>query len=268
MHLIRFSKVQQNVSPYIMITFVTALIDLNEERPDTRKLNDYINYFKLLCSSNIKIHLFLSKNLVDRVKKEITNSVFIKNIFIDTINISDLKVVNEIKNLPYTLPHNRYIIKDTVNYMLVQHSKIEFMYLAILKNRFNTDIFFWIDIGISKMLSKPTETLDILNKLQFTELNYIYFAGKEIPSNPELLHEPNFRYCGSIFFGNKNNLISFYNLYRKIFRDFINEKKILTWEVNFWNYLEATYAQRLFKRYIAGHDETIIRNIETCQLEL
>lgn len=45
------------------ITFVTAFIDLNEDRTNCRTLDTYVSLFKTLVESGISICLYLSPNL-------------------------------------------------------------------------------------------------------------------------------------------------------------------------------------------------------------
>ena len=45
------------------VTFVTAFIDLNEDRQNCRSLDTYISLFKTLANSGISICLYLSPKL-------------------------------------------------------------------------------------------------------------------------------------------------------------------------------------------------------------
>lgn len=69
------------------------------------------------------------------------------------------------------------------------------------------------------------------------------------------------RFCGGFFIGDKNSLLSFYDVSIARFEEFLNLTKKLVWEVNYWAWLELMgYISPVW--YLADHNDSII-NIPT-----
>ena len=246
-----------------MTTFVSALINPNEVRPPLKSFEKYINNFKILANTKVKLHVFLSAVYVEKFQEEFHTY---DNICFDIIELDELLAYKELKDqdgIQYDLPKIRCAVKDSATYIIIQHSKIQFVKLAMERNNFNSTHFCWIDFGIAHMMQEPIKTLSYLNSIPFNKCVGIHFAGLKIDNtNWEDFHNVNFRYAGSLFFGDRETLNVFYDLTRKTFSAFVKEYRILTWEVNFWCYLEKKYSELLlFNRYLAWHNDTIIKNI-------
>ena len=65
------------------------------------------------------------------------------------------------------------------------------------------------------------------------------------------------RFCGGFFIGDKNSLLSFYDVSISHFEEFLRLTEKLVWEVNYWAWLEASgYISPIW--YPADHNDTII----------
>ena len=124
--------------PEPTLTFTTAFIDLNEDRSKDKSPEVRIKHFKTLAKSGIAICLYVSSTY-ENIGKELENEF--ENVkLMPIINLEDLETYKIIKRLNPTLPTNRNIEKDTLNYMILQNAKSEFVYKTVISNPFNTDI--------------------------------------------------------------------------------------------------------------------------------
>jgi hypothetical protein len=54
-----------------------------------------------------------------------------------------------------------------------------------------------------------------------------------------ILNHVHWRYCGGFFVGESKSILKFWEIYQKYFLSFLRESGVLTWEVNFWAWLES-----------------------------
>ena len=118
------------------ITFVTAFIDLNEDRTKDRTPETRLELFRNIANSGIAICLYVSSKY-EQIGKEL--EIEYNNIkLMPIINLEDTETYKLITSFNPCLPINRLEYKDTVNYMIVQNAKSELVYNTTLSNPFNT----------------------------------------------------------------------------------------------------------------------------------
>jgi hypothetical protein len=161
--------------------------------------------------------------------------------------------------------------KDTIEYMMVQCNKTEWMREAIEKNIFNTDQFIWIDFGIYHMFQND----ELLEKcvLSATEKSYqsirmpnIWYIGADHYTwdkiNPiDFYLDITWYFAGSVFGGDRLSILKFADLMRGKVVSTIYEKKHIMWEINLWYmiYLELI-DKKLFNIYFGSHNSGILEN--------
>lgn len=236
-------------------TFVTALINPNEIRPEDKDINIFLKNFSKLVDSGISLHVFLSESYLEKFNELYSQN---PNIYIETIRLEELFTYKEIQGLEYQLPKVRCPIKDTTNYMIINHSKIEFLQKAIDRNKFKNDQFVWIDFGIGKIIQNKST----FQRLQTLEIKPegIYIPSLLPRNNEEDFDNVNWRFAGGIIIVNKKSLIDLHKVYFDNFKKTIQEKKILTWETNYLQYLEYKFNLKI-NPYSAGFNDSIINNI-------
>ena len=157
------------------------------------------------------------------------------------------------------------IEKDTVEYMMVQCHKTEWIKMAIGYNYFNTDQFVWIDFGIYHIFNND-ETLfndcmyGIKNK-QYESVRIAcgYLAPHYMVNKVDIYPRIIWCFLGGIFGGNASSLLVFADLMKEKCLYLINDYKILPWEVNVW-YLIYFDNPSLFNYYYGDHNYTMIMN--------
>jgi glycosyl transferase family 25 len=267
------------------ITFVTAFIDLNEDRYNCKSKDNYISLFKTLANSGISICLYLSPNL-ENIGSEL-QELYSNVKFITTVKLEEMKTYKIINELSPKLPVKRCPIKDSLNYMILMNSKAEFVYNVSIINPFNTEHFAWIDFGICHVLSEPDIILKKLynfstSKLIHKMLLFPSCWSKE-QSKKNLYNIKNnisWRFCGGFFIGDKQSIKEMYFLIQKELPQFIawvfsdgnntcdsntndsntndsNVNNIITWEVNLWDWLEQNCNWKV-DAYNADHNNSIL----------
>lgn len=247
------------------ITFVSAFLDLDEDRSDKslKSVDNYFEHFSRLASTGISICLFMSKKYMEKIKDicDINPNIYLVSSpyeIYDTWTYKTTKLFPDIK-----LPEIRSSIKDTYNYLISQNSKFEFMEKAIQINPFNASHFSWIDFGICHIINSQ-KTLDKLYSFSESSLKDKIFAipgcwDKNLSDNfiNEIFIRPYWRFCGGFFVGDKDSILDFVNCYRTYYTKFLQDKKILAWEVNIWTWMEYNnYLKPEF--YEANHNDSML----------
>jgi hypothetical protein len=88
-----------------MITFVSAFLDLSEDRTALRSFETYMNHFKKLAETGVNIYLFLNRAC--------TWYEGFPNVHVEYIEITELSTyITDAK-----LPPIRTVEKDTLNFL-------------------------------------------------------------------------------------------------------------------------------------------------------
>ena len=97
------------------VTFVTAFIDLNEDRTKDRSPETRINLFKNIAKSGVAICLYVSSKY-ENIGKDLENEF--KNVKLMKItNLEDTETYKIINNLKPNLPLVRKECHDTLNFI-------------------------------------------------------------------------------------------------------------------------------------------------------
>jgi len=234
------------------VTFVTAFLDLKEDRSNDKSIEKCMKLFETLSQSDIPIHLFLSECYAKYIKPR-------HNIYIEYIDLEELNTFKEIKN--YKLPPNRTILHDTKNFMILMNAKIEFVTKAITLNHFNNSHFSWIDFSIFHVLKDLQSSCNYLQLIHYSLLKEkcLIFPGcwSSGTLSESLFEKINWRFCGGFFIGDKDSLLHMNDIYRTFFKEIVDQHG-LSWEVNIWHYLELHHSLSI-QWYKADHNDSIIR---------
>lgn len=249
-----------------MITFVSAFLDLREDRAELRSVEESMRLFSLLVSTNINIHLFLSPEYESIYNEKIGER---DNVTISLINLEDLDVYKTLKEVEDVrgeeiplIPH-RNTKKDSRNFLILMNAKTEF-----IRRTAETTLvlssppshYAWIDFNICHVFkeennnaltvsSAPFQKLKILSTSPLKE-RFLSFPGcwNLGYGSENLFSSINWRYCGGFFIGDTKTMLQFDDLYRKYWRLILEVHFVLTYEVNIWHYFELHY----FKHHFTG----------------
>jgi hypothetical protein len=205
--------------------------------------------------------------------------VYSKYTTIKVLPLGDIK--NIFMNEIYVLPRNRNLEKDTDKHMWQIHSKVACMKTAVDECEYTPTAFLWLDIDSYKLCSKKGDNvLKYLRELLSTEHFQfpMYSNGKSqmvIPGcwkklsgdidNGEymdnMLNNIQWRFCGSVLWGNSDAIREFWKLYETHFANLLYEYGVLTWEVNFWAWLEIKEPKWNPIWYPGDHNDSMFRLI-------
>jgi len=185
------------------------------------------------------------------------------------VTMNDMWVYKTVKMLreigeSVELPERRNMPKDTVEYISMMHSKVDFLRMAIDENPWNSTHFAWIDFNVAYIFKNFTyvqEYLRVLSRRTFAP-EFVAIPGCWEKQNAEntsaLLDDICWRFCGGFFIGSKNAIIDFHDKYLTYFPIFVETHHKLIWEVNFWAWLEANcdWSPIWFK---GDHNDSIIQ---------
>jgi hypothetical protein len=138
-------------------TLVTALYDINRENDgDGRKFSEYLSWFKETLKIPTSMVVYVDPSLVDFVsesrkglptkiisqKLEEVPYYFLKNNIENIINSSEYKErISDPKRFECT----------NSLYSIIIFSKFQWVKRAIEEDHFNSDVFLWLDAGLSRL---------------------------------------------------------------------------------------------------------------------
>jgi len=160
------------------------------------------------------------------------------------------------------LPAYRTPEKDTQEFLSLMNTKIELLKHAAI--HCDDDTLIWIDFGIFKIMKTPKKVLAKLFQLTHLSFHKIVIPG----CNTYLQHgcypdRVNWRFCGGFFVMPRSHLSTFYQHSKNVLSSFCEDPQYkLTWEVNVWYIIEQCTNRENMVWYYAGHEDTIVLNIE------
>ena len=246
------------------VTFVTAFIDLNEDRSNDRSPETRISLFKNIAKSGVAICLYVSSKY-ENIGKDLENEF--KNVKLMPItNLEDTEIYKIINKFNPNLPSIITNYHDTLNFMSLINAKSEIVYNASLVNPFNTEYFAWIDFSIFHVIKNIEEAISKLKLFGHSNLKekFLLFPCCWFPEiSKQYIHhitsQVHWRFCGVFFIGDKASVQNMHNLMITQLPNFINHTgtNIIAWEVNFWAWLEVYHDWKI-DYYIADHNDSIL----------
>lgn len=233
-----------------MSLYVSAFYEnINSHRDTSFYLNNSLPFLKAPVNKLI----FVNQKLYDENFKKFENEY---TIFI---------ILNEIPFQKYAPNFTEYKIntsngKDTLEYVLLQCSKTEFLKKAILEYP-EYQRYTWIDLGISYVVKNDTLFTSLLSDITHYRGDKIRIPGcwdLNIKYNIDLSLHVAWYFCGGLFSGNKESLLKFAELMEAKIIEF-SKLKYIMWEVNLC-YLIYLENPQLFDWYKADHNVTMLSN--------
>ena len=248
------------------VTFVTSWIHIYKDIVFDNKTNDWrFENFDIILRTGIQICIVVSPDFYDKMVELSARYENLK--IIECIPLEETlvyKICDSIKNdgIELLMPTNRHSSKDSYEYLVLINSKIQFIKTAIEHNPWNSTHFAWIDFSIAYVLRdkvRSTEYLKMLSDRTYPDKMLVVpgCVGKfNEDKYGELYDNPYWRFCGGFLLGDKESLLSFYDLYFEHFENFLREHRHMVWEVNYWAWLEGTKGWSP-TWYCADHNDSI-----------
>lgn len=234
------------------ITFVSAFLDLSEDRKELRSPELHLNHFLKIAKSGINIHLFINESC----KMIYDACASYPNIHIDFLNLEDLRSFQAAQGAK--LPDIRNHVKDTKNFILFMNAKPDFVYRAIQRSAFPSSHYCWLDFGLFHVIKDVEDAQKHLRQLSTKQLRPgLFMPGCVGIREHDYFNAICWRFCGGVFAGDKQTLV---HLYETVFSEYdtLVRERGLTWEVNIWAYLESVGKIHPIW-FAADHNDSILR---------
>ena len=160
------------------------------------------------------------------------------------------------------LPSSRNMVKDSFLFLCLMNMKIEFVVNAVNENPFGTDHFAWIDFNLTHIFKQKTATCEYMKFLTTCKWSPKFIANpgcwEKGQGMESIVDNINWRFCGGFMIGDGQSFLDLFDLYLEHFTVFMHRYRHITWEVNFWAWLEVNAGWEIvwFK---ADHDDSIMR---------
>ncbi len=240
------------------LTYVSCFVNINCKEP--HKTHQWrMDNFLHIAKTGAPIVLYVDKEI-----KEAYKDVWPKysNIIIRDVDYSSSWTYKVCSLYKDNLPASRNHVKDSFLFLCLMNMKIEFVVSAVNENPFNTSHFAWVDFNLAHIFKEKSQTADWMHYL--TTCNW---APKFI-ANPgcwdkgqgqeSIVDNINWRFCGGFMIGDGESFNELFDLYLVHFTPFMHKYRHITWEVNFWAWLEVN-AQWNITWYKADHDDSIVK---------
>ncbi len=260
------------------LTFVSSFHQL-KDTPYFLNRDDWThnNILQPWLQSNIPIILFIDPDTYSQI---IPLWECPPNIVLIPIEYPTIIPVEKAKTC--TLPIERNVSKDTMEYILYSHSRPLFLQSAIELNPFHSTHIAWIDICAPLEWWK-SETHSMLAYMKwisthkFSDTPFLAIPGgwdKPIGwDKPAGLDKPDgqisiishihWRFCGAFLIGNLQSVRRWTELYLEYFPQFLDTySNTLVWDVNYWAWLELICVKELeIEWYWGNHDTTLLTGL-------
>lgn len=255
-------------------SFVTALYNINRDKYDTRNYKQYQKWFIRTLSVPVSMVIYTeqeNRDIIDTVRKNLPTKVIYTKIedipFYNTRdNVKDIITNSDFKN---RIKHPNGLENRCYDYIPLVNSKFVWMKDAIKENYFNTDMYFWIDAGISRFMkfnmSEHQFNTDLITELNKSNKIYIQIGKEkelfELIQGKLTLDEcigQNINFMMAGFWGGNANLVKEIcelceNMY---INEYINKKRVDNEQVIF-GYIIKKYINQVYLIRNPPHQEYI-----------
>lgn len=230
------------------LRFVTGFFRLNDRVLDE---HDHFRRFDQLAASGLPILLFLDERLMDKAPRA-------SNVTVVPTKLGSLWPFAQAGDRELALPGERNPDKDTRDFLLLQHAKLDILAMARDMDARSTH-FAWIDFGIMKVVRDPVLFLNRLGRMSPPRDRVIApgcWDNDRARSASE--HAVNWRFCGGFLIADRDSVPGLVAGYHVVFNQRMARQQPpqLTWEVNTWADMER--AGQRFAWYLADHDDSIV----------
>ena len=231
------------------VTYVSSLYNLYT---DTVFSDILLKNVQFLLNTNLKLIIYVDEFFHDKFKSlQISDTI---TVILKPIH--ELIIYNKIMSKNLQLPPNRNIDKDTIEYMALINSKIEFVNYAL--KLIDTPYIAWIDAGIAKVFNDKIKSFNNLEKLNIVYLDTILQPGCDNVklTFDDLAKGVSWVFLGGFFICPFDKVKLFYEKSLYHVNKFMDENKIV-WEVNIWVDIYNENPS-FFTKYYGDHNDDMV----------
>lgn len=240
------------------LTYVSCFVNINCKEPHKThqwRMNNFIN----IAETGVPIVLYVDDEIREAFSHVWTKY---KNIALRNVDYDKSWTFNVCSKYKDRLPTTRNIVKDTFLFICLMNMKIEFVVNAVNENPFRTQHFAWIDFNLPHIFKNKVATSNYMQFLTtckwlpgFITIPGCWEKGQGIENIVDII---NWRFCGGFMLGDGDAFNELFDLYLEHFAMFMEKYRRITWEVNFWTWLEVNTNWDI-SWYKADHDDSIVR---------
>lgn len=178
-------------------TFVTALYEIDRERHDSRSFTQYKEWFSRTLTIPVPMVIYTeeqNREIIESIRKDLPTKVFYTRLEETPLyhTVESVKYIITESEFKNSIIHPNALENSCFEYIPIINSKFIWMAEAIEQNYFHTEMFFWIDAGISRFMnfnmSENTFNRNLIADIN--ENNKIYMQiGKQYELN-DILQNP------------------------------------------------------------------------------
>ena len=238
------------------LTYVSCFVNINCKEP--HKTHSWrMDNFRQIAKTGVPIVLY-----VDAEIKEAFDWTQFSNVVLRDVDYSKSWTYKVCSLYKGNLPASRNMVKDSFLFLCLMNMKIEFVVNAVNENPFDTQHFAWIDFNLTHIFKRKEATCNYMKFLTTCKLKPRFIANpgcwEKGQGMESIVDNINWRFCGGFMIGDGQSFLDLFDLYLEHFTIFMHRYRHITWEVNFWAWLEANAGWEIvwFK---ADHDDSIVR---------
>lgn len=238
------------------VTLVTALYDINREtKGDGRKFDEYLSWFSETLKLPSPMVIFVPSNLVSFVethRKNLPTKIIKQELEKVPYYFLNQKIQNILNSKKYQEKidsPNRVECKNSL-YNVIIFSKFQWIQKSIKKNYFDTELFMWMDAGLSRFFHKedlekpyPSENgiqamLENKNKVIIqTSMSYYSDLVNSDICTEEYFWDSRTWVMAGLWGGGKNSLEQFCNLIDDVLQNKMISNGVINNEQNAMAYV-------------------------------
>ena len=239
------------------LIYVSAFMEVSD-RPalSSTELEGYVDQFCKMAATNIPTVLYMCPLYYDIFGQRLSAYSNVECIVADIAETWTHHVFHETPNLQ--LPTGRNPSKDSLGYITLQHSKIEWVANALYHRPAATHAA-WVDFRLPHVFTsaEPLQDLKRYTRRVFAP-DALYVPGCHPPRQTISYSSPHWRFCGGFFLGSRDRLMDFWSLTLRLLPTWLSAESIASWEVNFWAWLESNHGWTP-TWYAADHNDSIVQ---------
>lgn len=205
-----------------MATWVTTFL-IPQDREPVYNLSHYRKQFERLLETGVPIVLFLDKKIEWKFNHP--------NLKVYPVSLEDTWIHSAVPDDAVVTTIR--VEKDTLGYMKIQHTKVEWLHRAKLMNPFKTEWFGWIDMGIQRVLTDAG--FERLRTLVLPTIPRLVTPGCWAWVDNNVWKGIHWRFCGGLLLIHGSFTESFFETHKATV---LRELPKFTWEVNIWALME------------------------------
>lgn len=160
-------------------TIVTAFFDISREtKGDGRRLEEYMEWIKNTLQLNCHLYIITEQRFIDFMKAARPVEYHHKTVFkADTLEnamyykyLPRMREIMESTEYKARIMHPNRVECKLPEYNVIQYSKFGWLQDAIRENPFKSDVFFWMDIGISRFFENMDLAMEYPNPFALERL--------------------------------------------------------------------------------------------------